>query len=97
MGVRPSELIDVVLGAPGEIGLMSIRVDEFFRHTSPDLLSDAQRAMRSLTEASEEAVVSQSLEKFEFWKSSLTTLVNQLEDWETQARRRVLNEDLDTG
>lgn len=97
MGVRPSELIDVVLGAPGEIGLMSIRVDEFFRHTSPDLLSDAQRAMRSLTEASEEAVVSQSLEKFEFWKSSLTTLVNQLEDWERRARRNALSKEADDG
>ena len=97
MGVRPSELIDVVLGAPGEIGLMSIRVDEFFRHTSPDLLTNAQHAMRSLTEASEEAVVSQSLEKFEFWKSSLTTLVNQLEDWESRARRNALSKEADDG
>lgn len=97
MGVRPSELIDVVLGAPGEIGLMSIRVDDFFRQTSPDLLSDAQRAVRSLAEASEEAVVSESLDKFEFWKSSLTALVNQLDDWERKARRRALADHHDAG
>ncbi|MCZ6666641.1 MAG: hypothetical protein O7B81_15175 [Gammaproteobacteria bacterium] len=50
-GVRASELVYVVLGAPGEIGLMSMRVEEFFRQTSPDLLTDAQRAMCSLSEA----------------------------------------------
>jgi hypothetical protein len=97
VGVRPSELVDVVLGAPGEIGLMSMRVDEFFRHTSPDLLTEAQRAMRSLAEASEEAIVAQSMEKFEFWKTSLTTLVQQLEDWERQARRSALSKEDDDG
>jgi hypothetical protein len=33
--VRASELIDVVLAAPGEIGLMSMRVKEYFGQTSP--------------------------------------------------------------
>lgn len=96
-GVRASELVDIVLGAPGEIGLMGMRVEEFFRQSSPDSLTDAQYAVRSLTEAATQAVVSQSLEKFEFWKSSLTALVNQLEDWEHQARRDALSEEADDG
>jgi len=60
-------------------------------------LTDAQRAVRSLTETATQAVVEQSLEKFEFWKTSLTALVNQLEDWEYQARRTAMSEEADDG
>jgi hypothetical protein len=96
-GVRPSELIDVALGAPGEIGLMGMRVEDFFRQTSPELLSDAQDALRSLTEVATQAVVEQSLDKFGFWRSSLQTLAMQLEDWEHEARQRAMSEEVDDG
>jgi hypothetical protein len=96
-GIRPSELIDVVLGAPGEIGVMAMRVEEFFRQTSPELLSDAQGALRSLTDAATQAVVEQSLDKFGFWRSSLHTLALQLEDWEQEARRRAMSGESDDG
>lgn len=96
-GVRPAELIDVVLGAPGEIGLMAMRVDDYFRQTSPELLTEAQDAMRSLAEAATQGVVEQSLDKFGFWRSSLETLVHQLEDWENEARRRVTSQEADDG
>lgn len=96
-GIRTSELIDVVLGAPGEIGMMSMRVDEFFSQTSPDLLTDAQRAVRWLAESTTQAVVEQSLDKFEYWKSSLQALTNQLELWEREARRRATSEEADDG
>lgn len=96
-GIRASELIDVVLGAPGEIGLMSMRVEEFFRQTSPDLLTDAQRAVRSLTEAATQAVVEQSLDKLEYWRSSLQAMAMQLEDWEHEARRRAMSKGADDG
>lgn len=96
-GIRASELIDVVLGAPGEIGMMSMRVEEFFRQTSPDLLTDAQRAVRWLAESATQAVVEQSLDKFEYWKSSLQALTMQLEDWEREARRAATPEETDDG
>jgi hypothetical protein len=96
-GVRPSELIDVALGAPGEIGLMGMRVEDFFRQTSPELLSDAQDALRSLTEVATQAVVERSLDKFGFWRSSLQTLAMQLEDWEHEARQRAMSEEVDDG
>lgn len=96
-GIRASELIDVVLGAPGEIGMMSMRVEEFFRQTSSDLLTDAQRAVRWLAESATQAVVEQSLDKFEYWKSSLQALTMQLEDWEREARRAATPEETDDG
>lgn len=96
-GIRASELIDVVLGAPGEIGMMSMRVEEFFRQTSPDLLTDAQRALRWLAESATQAVVEQSLDKFEYWKSSLQALTMQLEDWEREARRVATQQEADDG
>ena len=96
-GIRASELIDVVLGAPGEIGMMSMRVEEFFRQTSPDLLTDAQRAVRWLAESATQAVVEQSLDKFEYWKSSLQALTMQLEDWEREARRAATQQEADDG
>lgn len=85
-GITTAELIDVVLGAPGELGLMAVRVEDFFRQTSPDLMTDAQRAVRTHTEIATQAVVTQTLDRFEFWKNSLTTLIDQLERWEMQAR-----------
>lgn len=96
-GIRASELIDVVLGAPGEIGLMSMRVEDFFRQTSPDLLTDAQRAVRSLTEAATQSVVEQSLDRLEHWRMSLQALALQLEDWERDARRRAMREEAGDG
>ena len=96
-GVRASELIDIVLGAPGEIGLMSMRVEEYFRQTSPDLLTDAQFALRALTEAATQAVVEQSLDQFGHWRASLHGLALQLEDWEREARRRAMSEEADDG
>lgn len=94
-GITPAELIDVVLGSPGELGMMAVRVEDFFRQISSDLMTDAQRAVRAQTEIATQAVVTQSLDQFEFWRNSLTTLINQLESWEHHSRLRTIAEEDD--
>lgn len=91
-GVPLAELIDIVMGAPGERGFMAMRVQEFFRTTSPEFLTAAQDAVQSLTRSTTEAVVSSSLGRLEGWRFALETLARQLEDWEEAAREQVLAE-----
>ena len=89
-GVPLSGLVDIVMGAPGERGLMAMRVEDFFRTTSPELLTEAQDAVQSLTRAATEAVVASSLGRLEAWRFALDTLAGQLEAWEQAAREQVL-------
>jgi hypothetical protein len=89
-GIPLSELIDIVMGAPGERGYMAMRVEAFFRSTSPELLTEAQHAVQSLTEATTESVVRSSLSRLEGWRFALETLARQLEEWEGSAREQVL-------
>ncbi len=75
--------------------MMAVRVEDFFRQISSDLMTDAQRAVRAQTEIATQAVVTQSLDRFEFWRNSLTTLINQLENWEHQSRFGIIGEEAD--
>jgi hypothetical protein len=88
-GVPTSELIDVVFGAPGEIGYMGMRVEEFFREESLELQTEAQRRLTKHTELVVEAIVKRDLSRFGAWRTMLTTLANQLEDWQRRARTTV--------
>jgi hypothetical protein len=56
------------------------------------LLTDAQSAVRSLTEATTESVVASSLSRLEGWRFALESLAYQLEKWEESAREHVLAE-----
>ena len=82
LGIRTAELVDVVFGPPGDIGFMAARVKEFFRQTSVDLQSDAQRRLSMHTESVVDAVVMDELCRFDEWKAMLTALANQLGDWQ---------------
>jgi hypothetical protein len=86
-GVPIAELIDVVFGPVGEIGFMGLRVEEFFRQESRELQTEAQRRLTMQTEAVVEAVVKRDLDRFSTWRTMLTSLSNQLEDWQIRARR----------
>jgi hypothetical protein len=88
-GVPTSELIDVVFGAPGEIGYMGMRVEEFFRQESTELQTEAQRRLTQYTDLVVEAIVKRDLSRFSTWRTMLTTLANQLEDWQQRARKTV--------
>lgn len=86
-GVSMAEMVDVVFGTTGGIGLMGMRVEAFFRQTSADLQSEAQRRLSMHTEAIVEAVVDKELDRFDSWRTMLITLANQLGDWERRARQ----------
>jgi hypothetical protein len=92
-GVPTSELIDVVFGAPGEIGYMGMRVEEFFSQESIELQSEAQRSLTRHTDLVVEAIVKRDLSRFSTWRTMLTTLAHQLEDWERSARKKVTGEE----
>jgi hypothetical protein len=91
-GIPSSELIDVVFGAPGEIGYIGMRVEEFFRQESIELQTEAQRRVTRHTELVVEAIVKRDLNRFSAWRTMLTTLANQLEDWQRSARKTVTGE-----
>jgi hypothetical protein len=88
-GVPTSELIDVVFGAPGEIGYIGMRVEEFFRQESTELQTEAQRRLTQHTELVVDAIVKRDLGRFSAWRTMLTTLADQLEDWQRRARKIV--------
>jgi hypothetical protein len=88
-GVPTSELIDVVFGAPGEVGYMGMRVEEFFRQESLELQTEAQRRLTQHTELVLEAIVKRDLDRFSTWRTMLTNLAQQLEDWQRRARKTV--------
>lgn len=46
-----AEMVDVVFGPVGDIGFMAARVEEFFRQTSVDPQSEAQRRDVEATKA----------------------------------------------
>jgi hypothetical protein len=92
-GVPTSELIDIVFGAPGEIGYMGMRVEEFFRQESTELQTEAQRRLTQHTELVIEAIVKRDLSRFSAWRTMLITLANQLEDWQGRARKSVRAEE----
>ena len=85
-GIRMAEILDVVFGPIGDIGFMATRVEDFFRQTSVDLQSDAQRRLSMHTESVVDAVVMNELDRFDQWRTMLTTLANQLEDWQHRAK-----------
>ena len=88
-GIPTSELIDVVFGPPGEIGYMGMRVEEFFRQESLELQTEAQRRLSQHTELVVEAIVKRDLNRFSTWRTMLTNLAQQLEDWQRRARKTV--------
>ena len=93
-GIPTSELIDVVFGAPGEIGYMGMRVEEFFRQESLELQTEAQRRLSQHTELVVEAIVKRDLNRFSTWRTMLTNLAQQLEDWQRRARKTVTGEEV---
>ena len=92
-GIPTSELIDVVFGPPGEIGYMGMRVEEFFRQESLELQTEAQRRLSQHTELVVEAIVKRDLNRFSTWRTMLTNLAQQLEDWQRRARKTVTSEE----
>ena len=96
-GIRMAELVDVVFGPVGDIGFMAARVEEFFRQTSVDLQSEAQRRLSMHTESVVDAVVMDEFGRFDEWKATLTALANQLEDWQYRAKRAATHKDGDGG
>ena len=93
-GIPIAELIDVVFGPPGEIGFMGMRVEEFFRQESLELQTEAQRRLTMHTEVVVDAIVKRDLDRFSTWRTMLTTLANQLEDWQRRARRAAIGQEV---
>ncbi|MGH9271723.1 MAG: hypothetical protein ACRDZ2_10670 [Ilumatobacteraceae bacterium] len=93
-GIPPAELIDVVFGALGELAFMGMRVEEFFRQESIELQTVAQRRLTMHTEVVVDAIVKRDLDRFGAWRAMLTTLANQLEDWQIRASRAASGEEV---
>ncbi len=96
-GIPMAELVDVVFGPLGEIGFMAVRVEEFFRQSSVDMQTDAQRRLRLHTEAVVDGVIKRDLDRFDDWRVMLISLANQLEDWQIRSRRAATEEGLEDG
>jgi hypothetical protein len=96
-GISIAELIDVVFGPAGEIGFMGMRVEEFVRQESIELQTEAQRRLTRHTEAVVEAIVRRDLGRFSRWRAMLTTLANQLEDWQVRSHQAATGKEVTDG
>ena len=91
-GIPIAELIDVIFG-PRRDGVMGMRVEEFFLQEidrpadrGPATLDDARRGGgRSGRE--------ERARPLRTWRNMLTSLANQLEDWQIAARRAATGEE----
>jgi hypothetical protein len=96
-GISMAEMIDVIFGQLGDIGLMELRVEDFFRGTSVDLQTEAQRRLSNHTEAVVQSIVKNELGRFEQWRTMLIHLAQQLEDWEHRARQEATRREAEDG
>ena len=73
-GITMAEMVDLVVGTPGDLGFMGMRIQEFFRQESTELQTEVQRRLRMQTEAVLEAIVAKQLHRFAQWRTALTTV-----------------------
>ena len=89
VGEALSRMIDLVFGERHNIGLLSLRLEQFLDQLESETLTEAQNRIRALVDVRLGKLVQKAFRDLERWQTQLRSMANQLEGMVAQAKAGV--------
>ncbi|HEV8624440.1 MAG TPA: hypothetical protein VG034_08270 [Acidimicrobiia bacterium] len=89
LGEALTRMVDLVFGERHNIGLLSIRLEQFLDQIGAEALTESQNRIRALADARVGKLVQKAFRDLERWQTVLRSMANHLEGMVTQAKAAV--------
>lgn len=92
LGAALAKMIDLIFGETHNLGLLSIRLENFLDALDSEPVSAAQQRIKMLADVRLGKLVQKAFRDLERWQTQLRSMANQLEGMVTQAKHAVWEE-----
>lgn len=92
LGNALARMVDLVFGERHNIGLLSIRLEQFLDQLGSEGLTDAQQRIQTLTDVRLGKLIQKAFRDLERWQTQLRAMANRIEGMVTQTKAAVWQE-----